>query len=202
MNSKLELARMSAHPDFARLDQIEGLKIDLRYATSDNFMNRNVYGEFRTAFLHRLAAEKLDQASKALRREHPGFSLLILDAFRPQAAQYVLWDHVKGTPQEAYVANPERGSMHSYGCAVDLTVLDEKGRELDMGTGFDSFIPLSQPKLEAQFLSEGKLSENQYKNRLILRSAMEEAGFIQLPHEWWHYDAFTGDEVRSKFVMP
>jgi D-alanyl-D-alanine dipeptidase len=199
MTSRLEA--ISANSSFVNLRSIEGVKIDLKYATTQNFMNQNVYGDFREAFLHREAAAMLVRAISALRREHPGYSLLIFDALRPRSAQRVLWDHVKGTDQERYVANPDRGSLHNYGCAVDLTVTNLAGEELDMGTGFDVFLPLSQPQLEEQFLASGELKAEHHENRLILRSAMQAGGFRQLSHEWWHYDAFPGDEVRARFQI-
>lgn len=199
MDPRLEA--ISSNISFVNLSSIEGVKIDLRYATTRNFMSKNVYGDFRTAFLHREAAAMLARAVQALRRDHPGYALLIFDALRPRSAQRVLWDHVKGTDQERYVANPDRGSMHNYGCAVDLTVVDAVGKELDMGTGFDVFLPLSQPQLEEKFLASGDLKREHHQNRLLLRSAMLEGGFRQLPHEWWHYDAFSGDEVRARFQI-
>jgi D-alanyl-D-alanine dipeptidase len=190
-----------SHPDYVHLGTISGLKFDLKYASTDNFMHKNVYGDFNQPLLHRLAAEKLRNAINSLKQEHPGHQLLIFDALRPRSVQRLLWAHVEGTPQQDYVAHPDRGSMHNYGCAVDLTVVDEKGIELDMGTLFDTFDPLSQPKLEEQFLLTGKLSAHQVENRLILRRAMTNAGFLQLPHEWWHYDAFEPSKVRSSFQI-
>jgi zinc D-Ala-D-Ala dipeptidase len=199
MISRLE--SISSNPSFVNLSSIDGVKIDLRYATTQNFMSKDVYGDFRVAFLHREAAAMLARAVQALRRDHPGYCLLIFDALRPRSAQRVLWDHVKGTDEERYVADPDRGSLHNYGCAVDLTVINPTGQELDMGTGFDVFLPLSQPQLEERFLESGELKAEHHENRLILRSAMQEGGFRQLPHEWWHYDAFPGEEVRARFQI-
>jgi D-alanyl-D-alanine dipeptidase len=195
------LAQISAHPDFVNLRTLPSTQIELKYATTDNFMGKNVYGEFTEPFLHRLAASKFREAGELLRRERPQWSFLVFDALRPRTAQRLLWAHVEGTPQEAYVANPERGSMHNYGCAIDLTLIDENGVQLDMGTGFDAFHPLSQPKLEAEHLNAGLLTHTHVNNRLVLRRAMTGAGFLQLSHEWWHYDAFSGEEVRSRFQI-
>lgn len=193
------LHQLSQDPDYSELSSFPGVVVDLKYAGDDNFMSKNVYREFNRAFLHRRAADMLRKASEILRRERPGHKLLVLDALRPRSVQRLLWAHVEGTDQEAYVANPDRGSMHNYGCAVDLTLIDEKGAWLDMGTGFDAFLPLSQPKLEEHYLATGELTRGQLENRLVLRRAMTGAGFHQLPHEWWHYDAFPGDEVRKNF---
>ena len=193
------LARLSADTDFVHLGQIPGVKCELKYASSDNFMGTNVYGHFNEPFLHRLAAEKLAHAVTILRKTQSDWAFLVYDALRPRAAQRLLWAHVEGTPQEAYVANPDRGSMHNYGCAVDLTLIDESGAPIDMGTPFDAFLPLSQPRLEDEHLASGQLTKVQVSNRLVLRRAMTGAGFLQLQHEWWHYDAFPGDEVRERF---
>lgn len=195
----LTLARLSSDPDFVNLRRIPGVLIELKYATNHNFMAKDVYGDFNEPFLHRLAAEKLARAVERLRESRPGWSLLVYDALRPRSVQRLLWAHVEGTPNEAYVANPERGSMHNYGCAIDLTLADAAGRAVPMGTAFDAFVPLSQPKLEEEHLRSGELSREHWENRQVLRRAMTEAGFLQLAHEWWHYDAFPGDEVRAAF---
>lgn len=195
----LELLAGSA--DFVNLRSISGVRIELKYACTDNFMSKNVYGEFTEAFLHRRAAEKLKRAAELLTRERPGWSLLVYDALRPRSVQRLLWAHVVGTAQEQYVANPDRGSMHNYGCAIDLTVTDAHGHPIDMGTGFDTFHPLSQPKLEDEHLRSSQLKREHVDNRLILRQAMTGAGFQQLPHEWWHYDAFPAEEVRKRFQI-
>ncbi len=105
-----------------------------------------------------------------------------------------------GKPQEKYVADPKKGSIHNFGMALDLSVLDEKGHELDMGTGFDSFTPLAEPQLEKDKLASGELTEAQMANRLILRRPMEEAGFKVLPEEWWHFDSLAADIVRKQFT--
>jgi D-alanyl-D-alanine dipeptidase len=115
--------------------------------------------------------------------------------------QRILWDKVKGTHQEKYVADPDKGSMHNFGMAVDLTVIDEKGVPLDMGTGFDEFSDASQPSREDEFLANGTLSTRHITNRLILRHAMEASGFIQLPHEWWHFDAAPKAHVRAHYQI-
>ncbi len=103
------------------------------------------------------------------------------------------------TPGEKYIAKPEPGSLHNFGFAVDLTVLDERGRELDMGAGYDDFRDIAQPQLEAKFISSGELTREHFRNRMTLRSVMETAGFAQLAHEWWHFDALPKAEVKDRF---
>ncbi len=199
------LERLAQDPDYVDLETHAALRrstrVDLKYAQPDNFMGADVYGPFKRAFLHREAAEKLERAAKVLKRLQPDWRFLVFDALRPRSIQRVLWDHVKGTEEERYVANPDRGSVHNFGFAIDLTLEDEFGQEVPMGSSFDAFVPLSQPKLEDQHLASGLLKREYYRHRLILREAMEVAGFIPLAHEWWHFDALPGDEVRRRFEL-
>lgn len=186
--------------EYVALESINGLIIDLRYGSTNNFVGQDMYGDFK-AFLHKIAAEKLAKAVKNLSAIEPKYKLIIFDALRPRAVQRILWDKVKGTDQEMYVANPQNGSVHNFGFAVDLSIVDGTGKELDMGTEFDSFNSFAQPQLEEQFIKESKLTEKQIRNRRLLRRVMEEAGFIQLPFEWWHYDALPKSEVKEKFKI-
>jgi D-alanyl-D-alanine dipeptidase len=98
-----------------------------------------------------------------------------------------------------YLANPQRGSIHSFGMALDITLLDADGRELDMGTGFDDMTELSHPALEARFLASGALTAQQVANRQLLRDAMFQAGFVGINTEWWHFDCGDRNVVRQTF---
>ncbi len=176
-----------------------GFKIDLRYGSTNNFVGVNMYGPFNRAFLHKLAAEKLFAAFDKLVTRHPGYTFIIYDALRPRSIQRVLWSHVEGTPGEKYIARPEPGSLHNFGFAVDLSILDREGRELDMGAGYDDFRDIAQPQLEEKFLASGELTPEHIANRQVLRSVMEDSGFKQLAHEWWHFDALPKAEVKERF---
>lgn len=198
---KESLSFVSASKNFVQIIPAQGLVIDLRYASANNFIGQNLYGEFNRAFLHRVAAEKLYQAVKVLQNIHAKYQLVIFDALRPRSVQYILWNKVKGSEKEKYVANPKGGSIHNFGFAVDLSVLDESGKELDMGTAFDDFSSLAQPQLEGKFLNQGKLTKFQIANRKLLRKVMESVGFIQLPLEWWHFDALPKAEVKIKYKI-
>jgi D-alanyl-D-alanine dipeptidase len=187
--------------EFREIVPEDGVAIDLRYASRDNFLGYDFYGPFRRLFLHKQAADKLRSAIASLRRERPGYKFILYDGLRPRSAQYTLWRKVAGTAQERYVADPRMGSIHNYGLAIDLSVLDETGRELDMGTGFDDFTPLAEPRLEPDKLAAGELTWAQFENRMILRRPMEEAGFKVLPQEWWHFDALPADTVRQHFKI-
>lgn len=195
------LERVANDPTFTDLRGIPGLQFDLKYASKDNFVGMDIYGPFREPYLHHEAAKMVAQAAKLLQEAHPGYSLLVLDALRPGFAQRLLFEHVRGTSQQKYVKDPDIGSIHSYGCAVDLTVLDAEGRALDMGTGFDALTLLSEPSREEEFLREGMLTRDQIGNRLVLRNAMKDAGFHSISHEWWHFEAFPADYVRSNFKI-
>lgn len=187
--------------DFKEIKNSNLFVIELKYATKDNFMRENAYGTFTRAFLHTIAYEKLIKAAETLQRTHPNYKLLIYDALRPRSAQRTLWKHVVGTPEQKYVADPDKGSIHNFGFAVDLTVIDEKGRPLDMGAGFDDFREISQPDQEQKYLASGDLSETQMKNRKLLRNSMVSAGYRTIAHEWWHFEALPREEVRKSYKI-
>jgi len=185
-----EFVEIGAHP---------GVIADLRYATANNFTGAILDGALARALLHKDAAAKLFRAADALRDLEPTHRLLIYDALRPRSVQWLLWNHVRGTAQEPYVAEPRRGSIHNYGMAVDLTIVDGQGRELDMGSYFDDFSEQAEPRHEQALVRAGKLTRAQLDHRLQLRHVMEAAGFIQMPHEWWHYDATTRAQVEAAY---
>ncbi len=189
------------NPDYEDVSALANVVVNLRYGTKQNLLSRDVYGGFQRALLHRIAAEKFRAASRLLHARHPDLKFLVFDALRPQTAQREFWRLVKDTPQKIFFADPAKGSIHSFGLALDIGLVDGSGRELDMGTGFDDLTELAGPRHEEKFLREGKLSASQVGHRLILRSVMQESGFIQLPHEWWHYDALPADEVRGRFPL-
>jgi D-alanyl-D-alanine dipeptidase len=184
---------------FRHLSSIAGIAVDLRYAGPNNFVGRDLYSPFDCAWLHVEAAAALEAAVAWLAEQAPGHTLLVLDALRPQRVQQQLWDALDGTGLQMYLANPVRGSIHSYGMALDVTILDAQGSELDMGTGFDDMTDLSHPALEQGFLAAGTLSEQQIDNRQLLRGAMCGAGFLGINTEWWHFDCGERERVRATF---
>jgi len=188
------------HPDFRRLQSVDGIVIELRYAGVNNFVGRDLYGGLDCDWLHREAASGLEGAVEWLRRHHPGFRLLVLDALRQHRVQEMLWRHLEGTPLRMYVADPARGSIHSFGMAVDVTVLDPLGGELDMGTAYDELVEKSHPALEAGFLADGSLSKAQAGNRNILRQAMFAGGFRGINSEWWHFNFGDPNVVRQTYL--
>lgn len=190
---------IATSPEFRHLDSIDGIRVDLRYASDNNFVGRDLYAPYDCAWLHVQAAEALERVVAWLKDRRPDLTPLVLDALRPQRVQQQLWDALAGTGLRLYLADPARGSIHSYGMALDLTLVDAAGRELDMGTGFDDMTELSHPALEEGFLLAGQLSEEQLANRRLLREAMLQAGFLAIRTEWWHFDCGDRDLVRSTF---
>jgi D-alanyl-D-alanine dipeptidase len=192
---------LASNPDYLDLSAVPGVVVDLKYASSDNFMHENLYGEWRKAYLHRDAAEKLKIAVTLIEKQRLGWKVVVYDALRPRSVQRKLWQRVKGTARQSYVAEPGKGSVHNFGFAVDLSLLDESGNEVDMGTKHDDFSSLSEPRLENKFLKSGELTPSQVNNRAFLRSIMTSAGFAQQMNEWWHYDALSPKEVRAKYPI-
>jgi len=126
--------------------------------------------------------------------------MLVLDALRPQRVQEQLWASLQGTDLLGYLANPVRGSIHSFGMAVDVTLINENGVELDMGTPFDDLTQLSHPALEKQFLDIGALTAIQIENRKLLGDAMQQGGWLGISSEWWHFDCGNRDDVRANYT--
>src|SRR4051812_36622739 len=159
--------------------------IFIAYATADNFTGQPVY-QRAGCYLHSDAAACLAAAialAKAI-----GLRFKVFDAFRPSEAQWILWNH---TPDPDFLADPRRGSPHSMGAAVDLTLIDGAGQELDMGTAFDAFTPLSH---HGNF----EISAEAQRNRAILLGIMTAAGWDFYRHEWWHYQLFN---ARARYPV-
>jgi len=197
----MSLQHVISDPAFVEIKDGPAIRLDLRYATTNNFTHTDLYGGFARTFLRREAAAKFADAQAILRREHPGWKFLIWDALRPRSVQREFWKRVVGTPQEKYVANPDPGSIHNFGLAIDLTLIDAHGAPLDMGTDFDDFSKAAEPLAEQDLLKSGRLTAAQLANRMILRDIMTRAGFIQLPEEWWHYDAFPAAIAKTRFAI-
>ncbi|HZB93592.1 MAG TPA: D-alanyl-D-alanine dipeptidase [Stellaceae bacterium] len=151
--------------------------IALAYATAANITGKPLYRNPR-CFLHQDAAAHLARAV-ALARPL-GLRLKLFDAFRPSEAQWLLWN---ACPDPAFLADPRHGSPHSRGIAVDVTLLDSAGAELDMGTAFDAFTPLS-------FHANTEIAPAAQANRLVLLGLMTAAGWDFYANEWWHYQLF------------
>jgi zinc D-Ala-D-Ala dipeptidase len=162
--------------DVAKLDP--RIKLDIRYATSDDFLSTPVYTLAR-ALLQRPAAEALLRAHRELMKR--GYGLLIFDAYRPWYVTKIFWD---ATPSEKhqFVADPAKGSRHNRGCAVDLTLYNlQTGREIPMTGIYDEMSERSYPDYAGG-------TRDQREHRQMLRAAMEAQGFTVFDTEWWHFD--------------
>lgn len=154
------------------------IKLDIRYATKNNFLGRPVYTEAR-AFLQRPAAEALVRVHQALRAM--GFGLLVFDGYRPWHVTKTLWDN---TPNEKkmFVADPDIGSRHNRGCAVDLTLFDLKtGKAVAMPSEYDEMT-------ERSYADYAGSTAEAMRMRGLLAAAMTAEGFLVFATEWWHYD--------------
>lgn len=175
--------------------------VNLVYSTTHNFLQEDVYGTLKTCYLKKEAAEKLDRAQTILEKKKKGFRLIVYDGLRPRDVQYKMWRIVKGTRQQEYVADPEEGSIHNFGAAVDVSIVDDQGNLLDMGTSFDHFGELAEPRYEKRLIKEDRLTKKHIENRKLLREVMKEAGFQGIVDEWWHFNAFFPAEVTRRYKI-
>ena len=178
------------------------IEVDLKYSTTDNFIKRDVYGDLQRAYLQPMAAQKLARANRELQKNNPDLHLLVYDAARPHSVTKLFWEHMSYLPpkkREDFVADPALGSVHNFGCAVDLTVADANGKPLDMGTPFDYNGFLAYPTKEAAMLKTGKLTKQQVANRLLLRRAMRTAGYDSITSEWWHFNALPREKAKKLY---
>lgn len=189
--------------DIQTLDS--SLWVELKYASTDNFFGENVYGDFRTAYLQREPALALKKAHDLLKARHAQYRLLVYDAVRPRSVQYILWEKLDSLPPKMrtnYVADPVKGSIHNYGCAVDLTIYDlETKKPLDMGTAFDFFGYLAYPRKEPEMLANGSLNAQQIANRILLRDVMSAAGYEPITSEWWHFNFHSRRVAQRKYKI-
>ncbi len=162
--------------ELIKLDK--SIKLDIRYATANNFVGRAVYPEAH-AFLQRPAAEALVRVHKLLKKE--GLGLVIFDGYRPWAITKLFWEVVPEDKRK-YVADPAKGSKHNRGCAVDLSIYDLKtGKRVAMPSGFDEFTERASPDYKGG-------TDEERTNRDELRRLMEAEGFTVNANEWWHFD--------------
>ncbi len=187
-------------PDFKHLLTVEGIAIDLRYATTNNFVGRDLYSPLDCAWLHTTAAAGLEQSVTWLAKMRDDLKLVVLDALRPQRAHEQLWAALEGTDLRMYLANPANGSIHSFGMALDVTLLDAQGKELDMGSPFDSMAELSHPIKERMLLERGSITQAHIDNRQWLRNTMLQGNFHGINSEWWHFDCGDRALVRATFA--
>ena len=153
------------------------IAIDLMYTRADNFTGTLLYEDLKEAYLHPDAMKSLKRAQRLLKEQYPGYSLIVYDAARPLSVQQKMWNVVKGTSKYIYVSNPSRGGgLHNYGLAVDISILDDKGTPLPMGTPVDHLGREAHITEEAVLVAQGKLTEQE---RNWLRQAADAAAIYQ-----------------------
>ncbi len=172
-------AQVAENPDMQLVDlekHIEGILLDIRYATEDNFTGEVIYTEPK-AFLRRPVADALKRVQDSL--AHYGLGLLVYDAYRPYAATVKFFEVY---PDPDFVADPRYGSRHNRGCAVDVTLIDlATGLEIPMPTDYDEFTERAHPEYM-------NFPEEVIANRSFLFEIMAHHGFTHYPTEWWHFD--------------
>lgn len=198
--------------DIQTLDK--DIRVELKYATKDNFVGENMYGSLTTAYLLPHFAQKVVKAQQILRERYPEYSLLIYDAARPISVQRRMRRVVEGTPLQIYVADGLRGGRHNYGVAVDLTIVDGAGQPLDMGAGFDHFgeeawvgndkdVTLAAYKAYVEALRrEGLISDAAAANRTLLLEIMDAVGLRPYVKEWWHFqERISMSATRERYKL-
>jgi zinc D-Ala-D-Ala dipeptidase len=154
------------------------IRLDVRYARADNFMGRVLYSQARV-FLQRPAAEALVRVHRGLRAH--GYGLLLFDGYRPWRVTKAMWDRTPPA-QRDFVADPQKGSKHNRGCAIDLSMYHlDNGREVEMPSAYDEFSERASPAYTG-----GTTEQRARRDRL--RRAMEAEGFTVEPNEWWHFN--------------
>jgi D-alanyl-D-alanine dipeptidase len=180
------------------------IRVDLKYATSDNFMHQVLYDRINTAYLQKDVAERLADCQRYLSSLDTGLHLLIYDAVRPVSVQRKMWKALDTIPVKErvkFVSNPNNRSIHNYGAAVDLTICKSDGTPLDMGAGYDDIRKIAYPSLESTFVSSGQLTKVHIDNRNLLRKVMRQGNFSQLSTEWWHFNACKREVAAKKYRL-
>lgn len=207
-NIQLEKRKTSTYPGLEKLTEVikldSTIQVSLKYATLDNFTKKILYTEIYSAYLQNDVALGLVKSNQYLKMRNPNLRLLIYDAVRPASVQKLMWDALDTIPilqRRKFVSDPSKGSLHNYGCAVDITICDQKGQPLDMGSPYDDINLIAYPIHENRFLNQGLLSVAQIKNRELLRETMRIGGFSGIKTEWWHFNACSLKTAALKYPI-
>jgi len=177
---------------------------ELKYATNDNFMHRILYDTLKAVYIQKAVALRLAKCQELLTSIDSNLHLLVYDGVRPLSVQWEMWrslDTIPVSQRVKFVSNPRNGSVHNYGAAVDITICNANGQPIDMGAEYDDMRQIAYPSLEAQFLASGELTKAQLANRQLLRKVMGSQRFINIPSEWWHFNAFPRAVVKGKYQI-
>lgn len=180
------------------------IQVDLKYATTDNFMKKRLYFDIDNAYLQKTIAQRLVKCNTYLKTINSNYRLLVYDAARPRSIQQAMWDALDTIPvkeRTKFVSNPANGSVHNYAAAVDLTICDKNGKALDMGAGYDDIRLIAYPSKEDYFLKKGLLTSKQINNRKLLRKVLTSQGFINIPTEWWHFNGVSRKQAKTLYTI-
>jgi zinc D-Ala-D-Ala dipeptidase len=179
--------------DLVEIVQLDStIRLDIRYATTNNFLHRPVYSQAK-AFLQRPAAEALVRAHQSLRAK--GYGILVFDGYRPWSVTKIFWDSASDAERKIeFVANPKNGSRHNRGCAADVSLFDlSTGKEVAMPSAYDEFSERAFPTYTGGTADSRRLRD-------LLRAAMEAEGFTVYPAEWWHFDYKDWKQYRIQNI--
>ncbi|MDR2834667.1 MAG: D-alanyl-D-alanine carboxypeptidase family protein [Bacteroidales bacterium] len=183
------------------------IQVDIKYATENNFVKYNFYGDNHKAYVLPECLNKLIKAYEILQTLRPNYSFVIFDAVRSVEAQQIMYDSnifdslkIPQNQKYIFVAKPGT-SLHNYGMAIDLSIIDTENKLLNMGTNFDYFGELAKTYRTEDMYKLGRLSKEQYENRQLLFSVMKQAGFTVAQNEWWHFNACTYDYAKANCRM-
>ncbi len=180
------------------------IRVELKYATSDNFMKMKLYSRINKAYLQKDVASRVSACQDYLSDLKPGYRLLIYDAARPVSVQQKMWDALDTIPPSErgkFVSNPKNRSLHNLGAAIDLTICDANGNPLDMGAEYDDIRKIAYPEMESFYLKSGELTKAQIENRELLRKVMRKERFRNIPTEWWHFNACSRNQGLAKYEI-
>jgi len=176
--------------------------VKLMYSTEDNFMHKDVYGCLENCYLQPDVADRLVLCQQKLQTIDSSLSLLLYDGLRPRLVQQYMWDILDMPIHEKtkFVSNPKRGSLHNFGAAVDITLVDKTtGTALDMGTPYDYIGVKAWPTKEKAMLKDSILTQQQIDNRILLRRVLKEGKFFNIQTEWWHFNACYRDKAKELY---
>lgn len=198
------LERLFLRKNLININSLDSnIRVVLHYSTSHNFLNKDLYDGLQNCYLPCEVAIKLSNAQYFLNAQFPNYHLIVFDAVRPLHIQKQMWDELDLPVQEKinYLAHPNDISLHNYGAAVDIGIIGDNDVLLNMGTAFDFFGELSEPKREKEFVENGQLSQEALANRLLLRSVMIKAGFTTITSEWWHFNATNKVTAATRYEL-
>ena len=204
IHDSCELEKLFVSKNLVNINSLDSnIRVVLHYSTSQNFLNKPIYNGLKDCYLPCDVAIKLCNAEHLLNIQFPNYHIIVFDAVRPLHIQKQMWEELKMPVEEKinYLAHPSDLSLHNYGAAVDVGIIGNNDVLLDMGTSFDFFGELSEPKREKELVEKGQLSKEALTNRLLLRDVMTKSGFTTITSEWWHFNATNKANAAAKYEL-